>query len=69
MHLGYRRDDGAPLGTLPNWHTLTSLFALKHEQDNVRSLKLAAAKRACAKRAAAIFDHQIWDQAPAAQAQ
>ena len=70
IHLGYRQDDAAPLGTLPNWHTLETLFALKREQDNVRFLKLAAAKRACAQHAAAVFDHKIWDQVPpSAQAQ
>lgn len=69
IHLGYRQPHDSPLGTLPNWHTLATLFALKREQDNVRSLKLAAAKRACAQRAAAVFDDKIWDQAAAALAQ
>jgi hypothetical protein len=69
IHLGYRQSDTAPLGALPNWHTLTTLFALKREQDNVRSFKLAAARRACAHHAAAVFNQTIWGQAPAAQAQ
>ncbi len=67
VHLGYRHNDAAPLGALANFHSLDALFALKREQDNVRSLKLAAAKRACAQRAAA-FDDETWEQAAAVQA-
>ena len=69
IHLGYRQSNVGPLSALPHWHTLATLFALKRDQDNVRFLKLAAAKRACARRAAKVFDDKVWDQAAAAQAQ
>jgi len=68
VHLGYRHDNAAPLGALANFHSLDALFALKREQDNVRSLKLAAAKRACARSAAAL-ETDTWEQAQAVQVQ
>lgn len=55
IHLGYRHYDGAPLGCVPNCHSLDALFLLKRQRANIRSIKLAAAKRACARRAEKAF--------------
>jgi hypothetical protein len=69
IHLGYRDNQRAPLDCLPHWHTLDALFALKRQQANVRSLKLAAAKRACGQRAEQVFLELARINPPTARAQ
>ena len=69
VHLGYRSYGNSPLATLANGYALNDLFALKRAQENVRSLKIAAARRACAQRAETLFQRLLQQAPPAAHVQ
>ncbi len=53
VHLGRRRGDGWLPPPRVKAHDLDDLFALRHAQENVRSLQLARARAACRERATA----------------
>ena len=48
IHLGHRDGVDTPLRRHPKYASLDGIFRLRRQQNTVRSLKIAAARRACA---------------------